>query len=120
LAALPFAGSKVSFFAIHGGVGIPVELHERVELVPHIRLEIARFGASSYGVSQPGQGSAITVGANAGGAISLKIVDKFRLVAGFDGVLYLIQPQFLVTGVGVVHQPSVIVERLSLGGELRF
>lgn len=116
----PLAGSSVNFFAIQGGLGIPVELRERLEFVPRIRLEIGRFGASSYGVSQPGQGSAVSVGANVGGTISLKIIQKFRLVAGFDFVLYLTRPQFVVTGVGEVHKPSAFVGRLSLGGELRF
>jgi hypothetical protein len=119
-AALPTAGSKVHFFAFHSGIGTSVSLHTKVEFIPHFHLEIGRFSASSFGVSQPGQGAAIAVGANGGGVVAIKIIEQFRLVMGADFVLYLVHPQFLVTGLGVVHEPSAFVGRLALGGEVRF
>lgn len=118
--ALPTAGSNVSFFALHGGVGFPVSLHTKIEFVPHFHLEVGRFTASSFGVSQPGQGASISVGANVGGVLALKIIEQFRVIAGADGILYLVRPQFLVTGLGIVQESSALVGRLALGVEVRW
>lgn len=119
-AALPAAGSHLRFFAFHGGMGTPVSLHTKIEFVPQIRLEVGRFTASSFGVSQPGQGAAISVGVQGGGSVVIKIVESFRLFMDANLVLYVVHPQFLVTGLGVVHEPSAIVGRLALGAEVRF
>lgn len=120
ISTLPKAGTLVNLGAFQGSSGYAFRVHRNVEIEPHVRFDVGRFQATSFGVSQVGQGAGVFIGMGIGGAVSLRLADYVWVSGAIDGMALLEYPQFMVTGVGIVHQPSVVVGRLSLALEVRF
>jgi hypothetical protein len=76
----------------------------------------------SFDVTTPSSGSALTAEALLGGlgTISLDKTGLFRLRALLEIGANVDRPQFVLDGVGFVHQPAPIVGRGTIGAELRF
>lgn len=113
------AGSNVNLTAFHAAGGYAFMVNPDIEFIPRVRLDAGQFNASSYGVSDVGEGSATFVGLGLGALFSIRLSEYLRFGFGLEGLKLLAYPQFIVTGVGVVHQPEPFVGRLSLGLEVR-
>lgn len=118
--ALPAAGSHVNRWTIHTTGGVAIKLGPKIEFTPRIRFEVGRFHASSFGVSSTGEGSATSFGVGIGGLLSGQVARTTRIGIGLDGVAFLAYPRFIVTGLGIAHEPSKVVGRLALEAEVRF
>ena len=117
---MPQAGAQVNLAALHVALGRVISLDSNIDIVPRIRLDGGRFEAKSFGVDEVARGISYSVGFGAGGAVSMRISKYFRTVLELDGIMLLAHPRFIVTGLGVAHEPSSFVGRLGLGVEVQF
>ena len=117
---LPNAGAQVSLFDLHVAAGRVIPVYSKIEIVPHVRFDVGRFQAASFGVSQVDRGSFYSLGFGAGGALSVRISKYVRTGLEVDGIMLLARPKFIVTGLGVAYEPPSIVGRLALGLEVQF
>lgn len=113
------AERSVSLTAFQGAGGFAFMLNPDLEFIPRVRLDVGRFRAASFGVSDVGEGTGTFVGLGIGGAFSVRLTQYVRGGIGLDAIKPLAYPQFIVTGVGVAHEPWPAVFRLSLGLEGR-
>jgi hypothetical protein len=103
--------------ALVGCVGL-LPPRGRVELAPCAALELGRIEGRGFGVSSPSAGDALWVAPELGlvGRVSLTPWLGARL--DVRGAAPLARPDFVLSGVGVVHTSSPVVGRLGLGLEL--
>ena len=117
---MPQAGAQVNLAALHVALGRVISLDSNIDIVPRIRLDGGRFEATSFGVDEVARGISYSAGFGAGGVVSMRISKYFRTVLELDGIMLLAHPRFIVTGLGVAHEPSSFVGRLGLGVEVQF
>ncbi len=114
------AKTNVNLWAFHASCGVAMNIYQKVEFTPRIRFEVGRLYASSFGVSDIGEGAGVVVGIGVGGLVSVQLARNVHVGLGLDGVVLPAYPKFIVTGVGVAYEPSFIVGRLTLGVAWRF
>jgi hypothetical protein len=85
--------------------------------VPCAGLELGRMHAEGYGVSDPGDGSALWAALRGGAAAAWIVAPWVRLRLRLEAVVPLRRPRFVLGGVGDVHEPGVAA-RAALGLEL--
>ena len=114
-------GSNINLAAFHLAAGYAFVSYPKLEFAPHIRFDFGGFDAASFGVSTVDKKTAAFAGIGADVVLSYRLYKYFWARFGLEGVKLLSYPRFIVTGVGVAHEPSsIIVGRISLGGEVRF
>jgi hypothetical protein len=91
-----------------------------IELAPCAAVEIGRVHGESFGVTSPGEATALWIAARGGGALFWAPIDGAGLALRLDAVVPLVAPRLVLGGVGAVHEPSPVAARGSLGVELRF
>lgn len=113
-------GANVNSWIFHATGGAAIAVRPKLEMTPRIRFEVGRMAASSFGVSDMGEGAGITVGLGVGGLASLQVTRNVHVGLGLDILALLAYPRFIVTGIGVVHEPSMFVVHPTIEAAWRF
>ncbi len=119
LAARPTAGGAVDLYA-GSAAACWRFLPGRFELGPCLGLEIGRLRAQGFGVSDPGQGSALWAAWRAGGGFAYRPIAPLVLGLRLEVAVPFARPGFVLSNVGTVHRPSVAAGRALAGLEVRF
>ena len=119
LAARPTAGGAVDLYA-GSAAACWRFLPGRFELGPCLGLEIGRLRAQGFGVSDPGQGSALWAAWRAGGGFAYRPIAPLVLGLRLEVAVPFARPGFVLSNVGTVHRPSAAAGRALAGVEVRF
>jgi hypothetical protein len=93
---------------------------DSVDLGLCLRGEIGRLTVRGLDVADGRQAERLWLAPGLGGRGFLPISNQLALSASLDALAPLIRDEFVVQGTGVLHRPSAVVGRLSLGIEGRF
>lgn len=118
--AIPNAGARVDLLDVHLASGRVITPHPKIDFIPRIRFDMGRFRATSFGVSEVDQGSSYSFGLGVDSIVSVHISKYVRTRLELDGIWPLVHPRFIVTGLGIAHEPSSFVWRIALGTEVQF
>ncbi|UQA60848.1 hypothetical protein [Polyangium aurulentum] len=116
---LPETGAELDLALGTAAACWDVRIKRRIFVAPCVGLEIGSLDAESFGVTSPGQGSALWAATGAGGRIMAVPWQRFALSFGLDAVFPIHRPTFVVPPLGAFYQPSWVAARLSIGAELR-
>jgi hypothetical protein len=121
LATLPAAGGHVHLLA-GAASGCWAALRAPVELSPCLGVEVGSMGATGFGVSAPGSGSALWVAPLAQAAAALPFAGRFAARLDLAALVPVLRPPFVLTGTGPapVYTAGPVVGRATLGLEARF
>ncbi|MEO8875539.1 MAG: hypothetical protein ABI461_08130 [Polyangiaceae bacterium] len=126
-----FAFGRARFASSAGGANFQVfsagartclSFGDTFSLGPCAAFELGSMRGQSFDVSKPSSGNALVADGFLG-ALGLFPLDKnrhFALRALLEIGASFQRPQFVLDGVGFVHQPSAITGRGTVGAELRF
>ncbi len=91
-------------------------------LGPCAAFELGSMRGASFDVTKPSSGTALTAEGLLGalGTLSLDKAGHFALRALLEVGIVLDRPEFVLTGIGSVHEPAPILGRGTVGAELRF
>ena len=92
----------------------------RVVVGPCGGIELGAMRAKAFGVRSPGDVSELWAAAMAGGSALVELTKAVGIDLGIFAGVPLRRPDFVLEGVGSVHQPSRILGRTSLGARLQF
>jgi hypothetical protein len=94
-------------------------IKRHIYVSPCFDLELGSLDGKSFGVTSPGEGAALWAAAGGGGRLIARPWRHFALTFGLDAVFPLQRPNFIVTALGSIYQPSWVAPRVSIGMELR-
>jgi hypothetical protein len=122
LAQRPTAGGNVSLVAGSAGLCYGLLRPGPFDLAPCAAFELGRLHAAGFGVSSPGEGSALWTAVKAGGLFAWAPVQRFAVLVRLDAAVPTARPSFVLEGVasGAVYRPGPVAGRASLGAEIRF
>jgi hypothetical protein len=83
-------------------------------------IEAGQLRGQSFGISQPGRGSADWLAARTGGLIGFRLQRQLELLGQADITLRIGTSKFEIGGIGEVYRPNTVGARLALGLEFRF
>ncbi|MEO8800846.1 MAG: hypothetical protein ABI551_23345 [Polyangiaceae bacterium] len=91
-------------------------------LGPCAAFELGSMRGASFEVTKPSSGTALTADALLGalGMFSLDKAGHFALRVLLEVGVVLDRPEFVLTGIGSVHEPAPILGRGTVGAEIRF
>lgn len=91
-------------------------------LGPCAALELGSMRGASFDVTKPSSGTALTAEGLLGalGTLTLDHAGHFALRALLEAGVVLDRPEFVLTGIGFVHEPAPLVGRGTVGAEIRF
>jgi hypothetical protein len=91
-----------------------------VVIGPCVGIELGAMRAKAFGVRAPGEAVEPWVAAFSGLSAVVELMPSLGLELDLWGGVPLRRPDFVLEGVGSVHQPSRILGRTSLGGRFQF
>jgi hypothetical protein len=105
LPALPGTGGKVDLLAagFSGCYSLPAGSWQ---IAACLGTELGRLHAVGFGVSDPGQGSALWAAASAALALSRSLGKRWMVEGRSSALVPWVRPRFVLTNVGDVFQPS--------------
>ena len=111
-----------NFQMLDAGARTCLSFGDTFQVGPCAALELGSMRGESFDVTRPSSGSALDAEALLGGlgTLSLDKSGLFRLRALLEIGAALDRPQFVLDGVGFVHQPAPVVGRGTIGAEIRF
>ncbi|MFO0589237.1 MAG: hypothetical protein U0441_16995 [Polyangiaceae bacterium] len=119
LASKPGAGGDVSLVA--GSLtACRTLLSGRLALAPCAGVEIGDMAGTGVGVTTPTTAHQPWFAGALGGRAWLSLAPRIALFAGLDAAIPFLRPRFVIEGLGLVHTPSPVSGRGSLGLEARF
>ena len=101
-----------------GGCYLPFDTEPRLGACAGI--EGGQLRGESFGVLQPGRGSADWLAARAGALAGFQLSGRLELIVQADATLRIGEQRFTIGGLGDIHQPSAYGARLGLGLEHHF
>jgi hypothetical protein len=116
--ALAGSGNDISLFAgaLRVALGVPLGA---LEIGPTVAGEVGILRAVPFGLAEPMTGNRRWVALLAGLALSWRLVEELAIRAGLEIGASVVRPRILITELGIFHEPSPVLGRLSLGVELR-
>jgi hypothetical protein len=91
-----------------------------VAVLPCLEIEVAHMTAHGFGAARVSDASATWLGAGAGLRARWDVSRWFGMVAAVDGLVPTSRSPFVIVAAGMVHEPSIVTARLSIGPEVRF
>jgi hypothetical protein len=119
LAQRPTAGGDVSLVAGTAGVCYGVLAPGRFELSPCLVVAVGRLHATGFGVSNPGEGSALWSALEPGARLGWSPLARLALVLRAGASVPFARPSFVLAGVAV-HRPGPVAGRAGGGVEVTF
>lgn len=120
IAARPTAGGDVSLIAGSAGACYDFLDRDGFSLGPCAAVELGRLHAAGYGVTTPGDGSALWSAGKAGAWLAWAPARRFAISLKLDAVVPFARPSFVLENVGPVHRAGAVVGRAGGGVEVRF
>ncbi len=110
------------FQLLDAGARTCLSFGDTFQVGPCAAFELGSLRGESFDVTRPSSGSALNAEALLGGlgTLSLDKSGLFRVRALLEIGADVDRPEFVLDGVGFVHQPAPIVGRGTVGAELRF
>ena len=119
LAARPSAGGRVELYL--GSLGLCHRWTRAAwQVGPCVALEVGRMHATGFGVDVTDSGTAWWAAARAGVDVGHTVSRNVSLHARAEAVIPVTRPRFLLTGIGVVHQPWRLGPSLTVTADYEF
>jgi hypothetical protein len=119
LAQRTTAGGDVSLVAGTAGLCYSVLASGRFELSPCLALEVGRLHATGFGVSNPGEGSALWSALEPGARLAWSPLARLAVVLRAGASVPFTRPRFVLAGLAV-HRPGPVAGRAGGGVEVTF
>jgi len=121
-ARFPSSSGGANFQVFSAGLRTCVSVGGTVSVGPCAAFELGSLRAQSFDVSSPSSGSALAANGFLGALARLPLGKNraFALRALLEIGAAFERPQFVLDGVGFVHQPAPLLGRGTVGAELRF
>jgi hypothetical protein len=100
-------------------LGCVVPIQAAIEVGGCAGVEAGQVRGESFGIRSPGAGVMDWLAMRGGGLVGFRLDRQLALLARGDVVARIGRSEFLIQGLGPVHQPSPAGGRLDLGLELR-
>ncbi|APR75317.1 Hypothetical protein A7982_00663 [Minicystis rosea] len=114
------AGGDISLVAGAAGACYSLLAPGAFELAPCLAFELGRIHAAGYGVTMPGEGSALWSALKPGARFAWSPVSRVALVLRLDAAVPFARPSFVLSNLGPVHRSGPLAGRAGCGVELTF